>query len=71
MVSLPVRNQAKKAVANRAGLIQTIANMFGGNKKSLARREKWKVNNQRPGVRGDDLMYPLEMDGGPKCQVLI
>ncbi|WP_392385065.1 phage tail tape measure protein [Marinomonas primoryensis] len=45
------------------GLFQTISNMFGGNKKSL-HVEKMEVNNHGQGVRGDDLMYQLEMEAG-------
>ncbi len=45
------------------GLFQSISNMFGGSKKSV-HVEKMEVNNHGQGVRGDDLMYQLEMEAG-------
>ncbi len=62
MVSLPGA-ESSQSTGESGGLFQTISNMFGGNKKSL-HVEKMEVNNHGQGVRGDDLMYQLEMEAG-------
>jgi TP901 family phage tail tape measure protein len=55
--------ESSQSGGESGGLFQTISNMFGGNKKSL-HVEKMEVNNHGQGVRGDDLMYQLEMEAG-------
>ncbi|MBJ7536948.1 phage tail tape measure protein [Marinomonas transparens] len=55
--------ESSQSGGEAGGLFQTISNMFGGNKKSL-HVEKMEVNNHGQGVRGDDLMYQLEMEAG-------
>jgi len=62
MVALP-GSESQQSGGESGGLFQTISNMFGGSKKSL-HVEKMEVNNHGQGVRGDDLMYQLEMEAG-------
>ncbi len=62
MVSLPGAESSQSS-GESGGLFQTISNMFGGNKKSL-HVEKMEVNNHGEAVRGDVLMYQLEMEAG-------
>ncbi|MEO9655903.1 phage tail tape measure protein [Marinomonas sp.] len=62
MVALPGSEDAQGR-QDSDGLFQTISNMFGGNKKSL-HVEKMEVHNNGKGVRGDELMYQLEMEAG-------
>lgn len=62
MVALPGAEDTQGRQES-GGLFQTISNMFGGNKKSL-HVEKMEVNNHGKGVRGDELMYQLEMEAG-------
>jgi len=45
------------------GLMQSISNMWGGNSRTT-HVEKIEVNNHGTGVRGDELMYELEMAAG-------
>lgn len=62
MVTLPGAESSQSG-GESGGLFQTISNMFGGNKKSL-HVEKMEVNNHGEAVRGDVLMYQLEMEAG-------
>lgn len=55
--------ESSQSGGESGGLFQTISNMFGGSKKSV-HVEKMEVNNHGQGVRGDDLMYQLEMEAG-------
>ncbi|WP_394178495.1 phage tail tape measure protein [Marinomonas posidonica] len=62
MVSLPGSGSSQSS-GDSGGLFQSISNMFGGSKKSV-QVEKIEVNNHGQGVRGDELMYQLEMEAG-------
>jgi TP901 family phage tail tape measure protein len=55
--------ESSQSAGESGGLFQTISNMFGGSKKSV-HVEKMEVNNNGQAVRGADLLYQLEMEGG-------
>jgi TP901 family phage tail tape measure protein len=55
--------ESSQSGGESGGLFQTISNMFGGSKKSV-HVEKMEVNNNGQALRGADLLYQLEMEGG-------